>query len=63
MFLDDEECLDTEDEVTQFSTDSDSDTLNGCDPTVLQLSDRGSLIVKDSSVDVEDGSWSQETLF
>lgn len=64
VFLDDEECLDTEDEVTQFSTDSDSDTLPGCDPMLLQLSDRGSLILKpSSSVDVEDGSWSQETLF
>lgn len=63
VFLDDEECLDTEDEVTQFSTDSDSDTLNECDPS-YQMTDRGSLILKpSSSVDVEDGTWSQETLF
>lgn len=63
VFLDDEECIDTDDEVTQFSTDSDSDTL-GCDPNLLQMLDRGSLINKpSSSADVEDGSWSQETLF
>lgn len=66
VFLDDEECIDTEDEVTQFSTDSDEDsevTLPG--PTLMQMSDRGSLIYlkPSSSVDLEDGSWSQETLF
>lgn len=66
VFLDDEECLDTDDEVTQFSTDSDEDseaTLPG--PTLMQMSDRGSLIYlkPSSSIDVEDGSWSQETLF
>lgn len=59
VFLDDEECLDTDDEITQFSTDSDTDTLPGC--PVVPMSE---LLGKpSSSLDVEEGSWSQETLF
>lgn len=53
VFLDDEECFDTDDEVTQFSTDSDSDTLAGPVP----LADRR------AARDDATASWSQETLF
>lgn len=61
VFLDDDECLDTDDEITQFSTDSDTDTLPGGCSTLLPMSE---LLRKPSaSVDVEEGSWSQETLF